>query len=106
ARAPAGGARGFSVSGMNASDQAFEEVQAVLKPDGSHSELALALSVEGQKSEGIIPAGARFSLGLPSAKQAQIGGAILVFRYRQDGRSRTSILYLTPSTISRLANRG
>lgn len=106
APASSSGPRGFAISGMNASDHPFEEVHAVLKPDGGHSELALALNVEGQRSEGIIPAGARFSLGLASAKEEQIGGAILSFRYRQDGQSRTSIVYLTPSMISRLANRG
>ncbi len=58
------GAGGFAVSGMNASDQTFEEVHAVLKPDGGQRELELALNVAGQKSEGVIPAGARFSLGL------------------------------------------
>lgn len=98
--------RGFAISGMNASDQPFDEVHAVLKPDGGHSELVLTLNVEGQKSEGIIPAGARFNLGLASAKEEQTGGAILSFRYRQDGQSRISIVYLTPSMISRLANRG
>jgi hypothetical protein len=105
-QASSSAARGFAISGMNASDQPFDEVHAVLKPDGGHSELALALNVEGQKSEGIIPAGARFSLGLASAKEEQTGGAILTFRYRQVGQSRTSILYLTPSMISRLENRG
>lgn len=105
-QASSSAARGFAISGMNASDQPFDEVHAVLKPDGGHSELVLTLNVEGQKSEGIIPAGARFSLGLASAKEEQIGGAILSFRYRQDGQSRTSIVYLTPSMISRLANRG
>jgi hypothetical protein len=105
-QASSSAARGFAISGMNASDQPFDEVHAVLKPDGGHSELVLTLNVEGQKSEGIIPAGARFSLGLASAKEEQIGGAILSFRYRQDGQSRTSIVYLTPSMVSRLANRG
>ena len=106
APASSSGAGGFAINGINASDQPFEEVHAVLKPDGGHREIALALNVEGQKSEGIVPAGARFSLGLASAKDEQIGGAILSFRYRQDGQSRTSIVYLTPSMISRLANRG
>jgi hypothetical protein len=99
-------APGFAISGMNASDRPFEEVHAVLKPDGGQREIALALNIGGQKSDGVIPAGARFSLGLATAKNERIGGAILTFRYRQEGQSRISILYLTPSMISRLANRG
>jgi hypothetical protein len=105
------GAEGFAISGMNASDQTFEEVHAVLKPDGGQRELELAINIEGRKFEGaaIIPAGARFSLGLstPEKDRAnQTGGAILTLRYKQDGQPRTSIVYLTPSMVSRLANRG
>jgi hypothetical protein len=91
---------------MNASNAAFEDVRAVLKPDGGHDELALVLDVEGKKSDGTIPAGARFSLALPAAKHAQTGGAILSFRYRQSDQMRTSILYLTPAMVARFANRG
>jgi hypothetical protein len=101
-----GAAGAFAINGMNASDQPFEEVHAVLKPDGGRQEIALALNVDGQKSDGVIPAGARFSLGVASGKQEQIGGAILTFRYRQNGQVRTSIVYLTPAMISRFANRG
>ena len=103
------GAGGFSINGINTTDQAMQEVHAVLKPDGGQHELALALSVEGQKTEGVVPAGAHFSLGFEASKTAgskQLGGAILTFRYVQDGQRKTSIVYLTPSMISRLANRG
>lgn len=96
---------GFLIGGMNASASAFEDVRAVLKPDGGHDELPLVLDVAGRKSDA-VPAGARFSLALQGAKQGQTGGAILSFRYRQGGQVRTSILYLTPAMIARFANRG
>jgi hypothetical protein len=97
----------LAISGKNASDQAMEGVLAILKPDGSQREIDLALNIEGQKVQGTIPAGARFSLGAPKGEVSQhSGGAILTFRYSQGGEQRTSILYLTPATISRLANRG
>ncbi|MGH9806321.1 MAG: hypothetical protein ACRD9W_03530 [Terriglobia bacterium] len=108
-QASSSGAEGFAISGINTSDQAMQEVHAVLKPDGGQRELELALSVEGQKAEGVVPAGARFSLGFETPKDngsKQFGGAILTFRYTQDGQHKTSIVYLTPSMISRLANRG
>lgn len=102
---------GFSISGINVSDQALEEVRAVLKPDASQRELELALSVEGDGFEAgtVIPPGARFSLVSVAANEdgsKQSGGAILRFRYVQAGQRKTSILYLTPSMIGRLANRG
>ena len=112
------GAEGFAINGINTSDQAMQEVHAVLKPDGGQHELELALSVEGQKTKGVVPAGAHFSLGFEAPKNdgskqlggndgsKQLGGAILTFRYIQDGQRKTSIVYLTPSMISRLANRG
>jgi hypothetical protein len=103
------GAEGFAINGINTSDQAMQEVHAVLKPDGGQHELELAVSVEGQKTKGVVPAGAHFSLGFEAPKNdgsKQLGGAILTFRYIQDGQHKTSIVYLTPSMISRLANRG
>ncbi|MGE5260335.1 MAG: hypothetical protein ACM3MH_05605 [Actinomycetota bacterium] len=99
---------GFAIDGKNASDQAMEEVHAVLKPDGGQREIELALNVAGEPaSGGVIPPGARFSLGAPKGDASQqSGGAILTFRYSQSGQKRTSILYLTPAMISHLANRG
>jgi hypothetical protein len=102
---------GFLISGTNVSDQTLEEVRAVLKPDASQRELELALSVEGDGFEAgtVIPPGARFSLVSVTANEdgsKQSGGAILRFRYVQAGQRKTSILYLTPSMIGRLANRG
>ncbi len=105
-QAAANASPGLVIGGMNASASAFEDVRAILKPDGGHDELPLVLDVAGQRSEGIVPAGARFSLALQTIKRGQTGGAILSFRYRQGGQVRTSILYLTPAMIARLANRG
>jgi len=105
-----GGAGGFSVSGMNVSDKALEQIHAVLKPDGTQREMPLSLSVEGQSSEPgtSIPAGARFSLASATPNEdgsETSGGAILSFRYVQAGQRKSSILYLTPATVARLANR-
>ncbi len=104
------GAEGFSIGGTNVSDQALEEVHAVLKPDSSQREVELTLAVEGQRLDGtVIPAGARFSLvsATPNGDGSkQSGGAILTFRYVQAGQRKTSILYLTPSMVARFANRG
>ena len=106
-------AAGFLISGTNVSDQALEEVRAVLKPDASQRELELDLSVEGDGFEAgtVIPPGARFSLVSVTANEnedglKQSGGAILTFRYVQAGQRKTSILYLTPSMVARFANRG
>jgi len=105
-----GGAGGFSVGGMNVSDKALEQIHAVLKPDGTQREMPLSLSIEGQSSEPrtSIPAGARFSLAsaTPNKDDSETsGGAILLFRYVQAGQRKSSILYLTPATVARLANR-
>ena len=100
----------FLISGTNVSDQALEQVHAVLKPDASQREVELALSVEGREIQGtVIPAAARFNLVAANPNEAganQIRGAILTFRYVQAGQRKTSILYLTPSMVSRFANRG
>jgi hypothetical protein len=103
--------QGFLISGTNVSDQALEEVHAVLKPDSSQRESELAIDVEGHKLKDgtVIPAGARFSLvsETPNGNGSkQSGGAILTFRYVQAGQRKTSILYLTPSMVARFANRG
>jgi hypothetical protein len=110
-QASSSSAEGFSISGTNVSDQALEQVHAVLKPDASQREVSLALNVDGHKSEAgaVIPAGARFSLvsEIPNGDGLkQFGGAILSFRYIQAGQRKTSILYLTPSMVAQFANRG
>ena len=105
-----GGAGGFSVGGMNVSDKALEQIHAVLKPEGTQREMPLSLSIEGQSSEPgtSIPAGARFSLASATPNEdgsETSGGAILSFRYVQAGQRKSSILYLTPAIVARLANR-
>ncbi|HSD93066.1 MAG TPA: hypothetical protein VLB11_08585 [Methyloceanibacter sp.] len=101
---------GFSIGGTNVSDQALEQVHAVLKPDSTKREFELALDVEGNllEDEPVIPAGARFSLvsDSPDEDGSSLGGAILSFRYVQAGQRKTSILYLTPSMLARFASRG
>jgi hypothetical protein len=108
AQVSSGGSEGFSIGGANVSNQALEQVHAVLKPDGSLREVKLALHVEGTKFEATIPAGAQFSLAseTPGEDDSDSAGAILTFRYVQAGQRKSSILYLTPAMVSRLANRG
>ena len=103
--------QGFLISGTNVADQALEQVHAVLKPYSSKSEVDLVLNVDGHNAGdgAVIPAGARFSLVSETPNEGgskQFGGAILTFRYIQAGQRKTSILYLTPSIVARLANRG
>jgi hypothetical protein len=109
-RISSGGTGGFSVGGTNVSDKALEQIHAVLKPDRTQREMPLTLNVEGQSSEPgtTIPAGARFSLASETPNEdgsETSGGAILSFRYVQAGQHKSSIMYLTPATVARLANR-
>jgi hypothetical protein len=99
---------GFSIHGTNVSDQTLEQVQAVLKPDSAKGEVPLGLSVEGGDGS-VIPADARFSLFSAAPEEdasGRIGGAILTFRYVQAGQRKSSILYLTPAMVARLAGGG
>lgn len=101
---------GFSIGGTNVSNEALEQVQAVLKPDATMREMPLALSIEGDAAGdgSVIPADARFSLfsAAPDESAAEpTGGAILTFRYVQAGQRKSSILYLTPAMVARFANR-
>ena len=72
-QASSSGAEGFAISGINTSDQAMQEVHAVLKPDGGQRELELALSVEGQKAEGVVPAGRRLRRRYRGSSQDSVG---------------------------------
>jgi hypothetical protein len=101
---------GFSIRGTNVSDEALEQVQASLKPDSTERKVPLALTIEGDAAEdgNVIPADAHFSLFSATPEDGgaeQTGGAILTFRYVQAGQRKSSILYLTPAMLSRLANR-
>jgi hypothetical protein len=99
---------GFSIQGTNVSDRAMEQVQAVLKPDSAQHEVPLALLVDGDgMQDGVIPAAASFTLFSATADEGaakQGGGAILTFRYVQAGQRKSSILYLTPAMVARLAS--
>jgi hypothetical protein len=92
---------GFRIRGINVSSQTLKDVQGTLKPDASQRRRGLTLNVEGRllKDEAVIPPGARFSLASDVPKT---GGAILTFRYSYAGQQRTTILYLTAPTVSRL----
>jgi hypothetical protein len=101
---------GFSIGGTNVSDEALDQVQAVLKPDATMREMPLAVSVENHEAGdgSVIPADARFSLFYAAPDDGafgQSGGAILTFRYVQAGQRKSSILYLTPAMVARFANR-
>jgi hypothetical protein len=100
---------GFSIQGTNVSDRAMEQVQAVLKPDSAQREVPLALLVDGDGMQdgGVIPAAASFTLFAATTDDGaakQGGGAILTFRYVQAGQRKSSILYLTPAMVARLAS--
>lgn len=109
AQGPVTSPLGFSIQGTNASDRAMEQVQAVLKPDSTQREVPLALLVDGDgvQDGGVIPAAANFTLFSATADDGaakQGGGAILTFRYVQAGQRKSSILYLTPAMVARLAS--
>jgi hypothetical protein len=98
-------ADGFLISGINVSDGVLQDVHGTLKPDSSQRELGLALKVEGHEIQdgAVIPAGARFTLGLESLNSGSprpFEGGIFTFRYVYAGQERASILYLTQSMIA------
>ena len=108
AQAPVTSPWGFSINGTNVASEALEDVHAVLKPDSTEREVELALDVEGQAhdAQAVIPPNARFGLISATPYDAKQGGAILTFRYVQAGQRKSSILYLSPSMVARLASRG
>jgi hypothetical protein len=108
AQAPVTSPWGFSINGTNVASEALEDVQAVLKPDSTEREIELALDVEGpaHDAQAVIPPNARFGLISATPYDAKQGGAILTFRYVQAGQRKSSILYLSPSMVARLASRG
>ena len=108
AQAPVTSPWGFSINGTNVASEALEDVHAVLKPDSTEREIELALDVEGpaHDAQAVIPPNARFGLISATPYDAKQGGAILTFRYVQAGQRKSSILYLSPSMVARLASRG
>ena len=108
AQAPVTSRWGFSINGTNVASEALEDVHAVLKPDSTEREIELALDIEGpaHDAQAVIPPNARFGLISATPYDAKQGGAILTFRYVQAGQRKSSILYLSPSMVARLASRG
>lgn len=104
------GIPGFSITGINVSNESLTRVRATLKPDSSIRDLSLVLSLQENKLEGesVIPSGARFRLAFetPNTNSPKQGGAIFTLRYTFAGRDRALIMYLTPEMIGRSANRG
>jgi len=95
----------FAVSGANVSDQPLKVVRAILKPDSGARKLKLTLYVEGHDDVkgAVVPPGARFRLkavGLTASEAEELGGAILSVAYELAGRRKTSIMYLTPATLT------
>ena len=95
----------FAVSGANVSDQPLKVVRAALKPDSGVGKLKLTLDVEGHDDaqDAVVPPGARFRLkaaGLTAGEAEKLGGAILSVAYELAGRRKTSIMYLTPATLT------
>jgi len=95
----------FAVNGANVSDQPLKVVRAVLKPDSGARRLKLTLDVEGHDDVkgAVVPPGARFRLkaaGLTASEAEALGGAILSVAYELAGRRKTSIMYLTPATLT------
>lgn len=100
------------LAGKNLSSTALEDIQARLRPDSESESIgtgnfALSLSVEGPDGAAIpsasVPPGALFYLqakDFPVGTPKKFGGAILSFAYSQDGRRRTSIMYLAENALN------
>jgi hypothetical protein len=101
------------LAGKNVSSAALEDIQATLRPDSEAASigtgnLTLSLSVEGPDGTATpsasVPPGALFYLqakDLPGGTSKEFGGAIVSFAYSQDGRRRTSIMYLAENALNR-----
>jgi hypothetical protein len=92
------------LTGINRSKEPLQQVRATLKPDATKREIALTLNVLGRDlgDEPVIPAGARFTLGLKvKTPNQQIGGAVFAFRYSYAGKRRNLIWYFTPPILAR-----
>jgi hypothetical protein len=96
-------ADGFFIRGINISDDALQDIRGTLKLDTGKPEPSLVLKLKGHEVEdqAVVPAGARFILGLEQQPKANrithFSGAIFTFRYTYKGQPRASILYLNPS---------
>jgi hypothetical protein len=119
--------KGFSIGGVNLSDQSLDSLSGIIKPDGRDHDLALALSVEPPEAasegaeaskaqpvavlpEGTIPSQAPFKLvfvfpaeangGMtPQEVLSTFGGLMLKVHYEMDGKQRSFIQYLPASLL-------
>jgi hypothetical protein len=119
--------KGFSIGGVNLSDQSLGSLDGVIKPDGRDHDLALALSVEPPEAvsegaeaskaqpvavlpEGAIPSQAPFKLAFlfpaeanggmtPQEVLSTFGGLMLKVHYEMDGKQRSFIQYLPASLL-------
>ncbi|MDJ0513520.1 MAG: hypothetical protein QNJ62_08770 [Methyloceanibacter sp.] len=108
---PPPGVEGVLLSGTNGSSVPLEDIQATMRPDTDTTSLGtgnikLNLRVEGPDGTvtpgAAIPPGARFHLqaeDLTNEDAEKLGGAFVSFAYSQDGRRRTSIMYLNQSAL-------
>jgi hypothetical protein len=103
-----GAGDGFSIAGINVSDQELRDVHGVLKLDSGQREYELSLAVEGGNAEAgaSVPAGAQFTLRSALREGSEPGGAVLRFRYSVSGQEKATILHLAPPLFARLANGG
>ncbi len=100
------------LAGKNVSSTALEDIQATLRPDSEAASIGtgnftLSLSVERPDGAATpstsVPPGALFYLQakeLPDGTPKEFGGAIVSFAYSQDGRRRTSIMYLAENALN------
>lgn len=108
--APAGIDR-ILLSGTNVSRTTLEDIQATLRPDSGvtatgFGNVTLSLRVEGPDGTVAprisVPPGARFHLQAADLSEDAVqalGGAIVSFAYSQNGRRRTSIMYLEQDAL-------
>jgi hypothetical protein len=102
--------RGFLLGGKNISDQPLTDVQGILKPDTSHGNIELNLTLDGNQADGsvhTIPPGAQFSLvytfpthpkGLSTNSFLEkFGGVIFTFHYTHAGAQTTFICHFSAS---------
>ena len=100
------------LAGKNVSSKALEDIQATLRPDSEAASIgtgnvSLRLSIQspdGTATPSVsVPPGALFYLQAkapPDGTPTELGGAIISFAYSQDGRRRTSIMYLAENALN------
>ncbi|MEM7398216.1 MAG: hypothetical protein AAF354_04665 [Pseudomonadota bacterium] len=108
---PPPGVEGVLLSGTNGASVALENIQATVRPDTGTTSLGtgnIRLNLRVERPDGTvalgaaIPPGARFHLqaeNLTNEDAEKLGGAFVSFAYSQNGRRRTSIMYLEDSAL-------